>query len=78
MEVGNIIQSKALYMSPLPNCDAIFGMPFLNDRKLVTYPDKLVVSLDDMEIPIVKDPDKIHPAVHDRTNPEYLNGSKRI
>ena len=78
MEVGNITQFKALYVSPLSNCDAIFGMPFLNDRKLVTYPDKPVVSLDDMEIPIVKDPDKIHPAVHDRTDPEYLNGSKRI
>ena len=78
MEVGNIIQSKALYVLPLPNCDAIFGMPFLNGRKLVTYPDKPVVSLDDMELPIVKDPDKIHPAVQDRTDPEYLNGSKRI
>ena len=31
-----------------------------------------------MEFSIVKDPDKIHPAVQDRTNPEYLNGSKRI
>ena len=78
MEVGNITQFKALYVSPLSNCDAIFGMPFLNGRKLVTYPDKPVVSLDDMEIPIVKDPDKAHPAVQDRTDPEYLNGSKRI
>ena len=78
MEVGNITQFKALYVLPLSNCDAIFGMPFLNGRKLVTYPDKPVVSLDDMEIPIVKDPDKVHPAVQDRTDPEYLNGSKRI
>jgi hypothetical protein len=78
MEVGNITLSKALYVSPLSNCDAIFGMPFLNGRKLATYPDKPVVSLDDMEFPIVKDPDKIHPAVQDRTDPEYLNRSKRI
>ena len=78
MEVGNITQSKALYVLPLSNCDAIFGMPFLNGRKLVTYPDKPVVSLDDMELPIVKDPDKVHPAVQDRTDPEYLNGRKRI
>jgi hypothetical protein len=78
MEVGNITQSKALYVLPLSNCDAIFGMPFLNGRKLITYFDKPVVSLDDMELPIVKDPDKVHPAVQDRTNPEYLNGRKRI
>jgi hypothetical protein len=69
MEVGNITY---------PSCDAIFGMSFLNGRKLVLYPDKPVVSLDDMELPIVKDPDKIHPAVQDRRDPEYLNSKKRI
>ena len=78
MEVGNITQSKALYVLPSPNYDAIFGMPFLNGRKLATYPDKPVVSLDDMELSIVKDPDKMHPAVQDRTDTEYLNSRKRI
>ena len=27
MEVGEITQSKALYVLPLPSYDAIFGMP---------------------------------------------------
>src|SRR5205823_13404752 len=32
MEVGKISQAKTLYVLPLPGCDAIFGMPFLNGR----------------------------------------------
>jgi hypothetical protein len=55
MEVGNITQSKAAYVLPLPSCDAIFGMPFLNGRQLVTYPEKGIVTLDDMELTLVKD-----------------------
>ena len=42
----------------LPSCDAIFGMPFLNDRKLVTYPERSIVTLDDMELPLVKNHDE--------------------
>jgi hypothetical protein len=59
MEVGSITQSKAAYVLPLPSCDAIFGMPFLNGRKLVTYPEKGIVVLDDIELPLVKDKDEI-------------------
>ena len=33
-------------------------MPFLNDRKLITYPEKDIVTLDDMEVPLVKDHDE--------------------
>jgi hypothetical protein len=56
MEVGSITQSKASYVLPLPSCcDAIFGMPFLNGRKLVTYPEKGIVVLDDIELLLVKD-----------------------
>ena len=33
-------------------------MPFLNGRKLVTYPEKGIVSLDDVELPLVKDHDE--------------------
>jgi hypothetical protein len=40
MEIGTITQSKASYVLPLPGCDAIFGMPFLNGRKLVLHPDQ--------------------------------------
>ena len=58
MEVGSITQSKASYVLPLPSCDAIFGMPFLNGRKLVTYPEKGIVILDDIELPLVKDNDE--------------------
>ena len=58
MEVGNITQSKVSYMLPLPSCDAIFGMPFFNDRKLVIYPEKGIVTLDDMELSLVKDHDE--------------------
>ena len=54
MEVDNITQSKASYILPLPNCDAIFGMPFLNGRKLVTYPEKGIIILDDIEFPLSK------------------------
>ena len=63
MEVGNITQSKASYVLPLPSCDAIFGMPFLNDRKLVTYPEKGIVILDDIELPLVKDHDDERPCI---------------
>ena len=55
MEIGSITQSKASYVLPLPSCDAIFGMPFLNGRKLAVYPEKGIVILDDMELPLVKD-----------------------
>ena len=40
MKVGTITQSKALYVLPLPGCDAIFGMPFLNGRKLIMHPEQ--------------------------------------
>ena len=79
MEVGNITQSKASYVLPLPSCDAIFGMPFLNGRKLVTYPEKGIVILDDIELPLVKDNDENPPYFNDFTqstqgrNPEKRN-----
>ena len=63
MEVGNITQSKASYVLPLPSCDTIFGMPFLNGRKLVTYPKKGIVILDDIELPLVKDHDDERPCI---------------
>ena len=63
MKIGNITQSKASYVLPLPNCDAIFGMPFLNDRKLVIYPEKDIVTLDDIEFPLVKDHDDERPCI---------------
>ncbi len=73
MEVGTITQSKASYVLPLPSCDAIFGMPFLNDWKLVTYPEKGIVTLDDIELPLVKDRNE-HPysstISHTRHKPE--------
>src|SRR6266496_212752 len=62
MEVGSITQSKASYVLPLPSCDAIFGMPFLNGRKLVIYPEKGIVTLDDMELSLVKAHDE-HPCI---------------
>ena len=58
MEVGTITQSKAAYVLPLPGCDAIFGMPFLNGSKLVTHPERNSLSLDDKEIPLIKDHDE--------------------
>ena len=58
MKVGSITQSKASYVLPLPSCDAIFGMPFLNGRKLVMHPEKGIVTLDDMELPLVEDDDE--------------------
>ena len=58
MEVGTITQSKAAYVLLLPGCDAIFGMPFLNGRKLVTHPERNSLSLDDKEIPLIKDYDE--------------------
>ena len=58
MEVAEITQSKALYVLPLPSYDAIFGMPFLNGRKIVTYPDRPIISIDNMDLSIVKDPDE--------------------
>ena len=42
----------------IPSCDAIFGMPFLNGRKLITYPEKGIVILDDIELPLIKDNDE--------------------
>src|SRR5579862_1049087 len=55
MKVGSITQSKALYVLPLPSCDAIFGMPFLNDKKLTTNSEQGTVSIDDMMLPLTKD-----------------------
>ena len=59
MEVGTIIQSKTSYVLPLSNCDAIFGMSFLNDRKLITYLEKDIITLDDMKLLLVKDHDEL-------------------
>src|SRR5579859_7139182 len=59
MEVGHITQSKACYVFPLPGCDAIFGMPFLNGRKLTINPEQNTISLDDIELPVIKNPDKL-------------------
>ena len=58
MEIGKITQSKAMYVLPLPGCDAIFGMPFINGRKLITNPERNIVSLDDTVLPLVKNPDE--------------------
>ena len=55
MEIGTINQSKALYVLPLPGCDAIFGMPFLNGRKLVTNPDQNTISINDILLPLAQD-----------------------
>ena len=63
MEVGNITQSKASYVLPLSSCDAIFGMPFLNYRKLITYLEKDIITLDDIELPFVKDHDDERPCI---------------
>ena len=63
MEVDSITQSKASYILPLPNCDAIFGMPFLNGRKLVIYPEKDIIILDDIELPLVKNHDDERPCI---------------
>jgi hypothetical protein len=63
MEVGNITQSKASYVLPLPSCDAIFGMPFLNGRKLVVHSEKGIVTLDNIELPLVKDHDDERPSI---------------
>ena len=54
MEVGNITQSRASYILPLPSYDAIFGMPFLNGRKLVINSEKGIVTLDDIELPLIR------------------------
>ena len=73
MEVGTITQSKASYVLPLPSCDAIFGMRFLNGRKLVTYPKKGIVSLNNVELPLVKDhnePTRISVISHGRFKAE--------
>jgi hypothetical protein len=56
MEIGTITQSKAAYVLPLPSCDAIFGMPFLNGKRLFANPEENLVTLDDMELPIVENP----------------------
>src|SRR5579871_1602906 len=55
MKVGSITQSKALYVLPLPGCDAIFGMLFLNGKKLTTNSEQGTVSIDDMILPLAKD-----------------------
>jgi len=33
-------------------------MPFLNGRKIATHPDKPVISIDDIAIPLVNEPDE--------------------
>ena len=58
MKVGKITQEKALYVLSLPGCDAIFGIPFLNGRKLTTNTQKNTISLDDTELPLVRNPDE--------------------
>ena len=58
MEVGTITQSKALYVLPLPGCDAILGMPFLNGRKLITHPEQNTISINDIELALVRNPDE--------------------
>ena len=58
MEIDNITQSKASYVLSLPSYDAIFGMSFLNDRKLVIYSEKSIITLDDMKLFLVKDHDE--------------------
>src|SRR5271163_1768739 len=58
IEVGEVTLSKAFYVLPLPSYDAILGMPFLNGRKIATHPDKPVVSIDGIEIPLVNEPDE--------------------
>jgi hypothetical protein len=63
MEVANITQAKASYVLPLSSCDAIFGMPFLNDRKLTIHSEKGIVILDDIESPLVKDNDDERPSI---------------
>ena len=75
--------SSALIDNEIPtiNCSSVLGTLVRAPRVKLGYlgiNDKPVVSFDDMEIPIVKDPDKVHPAVHDGKDPEYLNGSKLI
>lgn len=69
MELGNITQSKASYILPLPNYNAIFSMPFLNNRKLAVYPEKNLVVFDDIEFPLVKDIDDEY-KVHLKTQPD--------
>jgi hypothetical protein len=58
MKVGKITQEKALYVLPLPGCDAIFGMPFLNGRKLTTNLKQNTISLDGVELPLAKNLDE--------------------
>src|SRR5271168_4007044 len=58
IEVGEVTLSKAFYVLPLPSYDAILGIPFLNGRKIATYSDKPVVSIDSIEIPLVNEPDE--------------------
>ena len=58
MDVDKINHSKTSYVLPLSGCDATFGMSFLNSRKL-TYPEKDIVTLDDMEFFLIKDHDEL-------------------
>src|SRR5205823_3311729 len=55
IEVEKISQAKTLYVLLLPGCDAIFGMLFLNGRKLTTNSEQSTVSVDDMVLPLAKD-----------------------
>jgi hypothetical protein len=48
---------------PLPSCDAIFGMPFLNCRKLMIHSAKDIVTLNDIKLPLFKDHDDEHPSI---------------
>src|SRR5256714_15652109 len=52
IEVGKISQAKALYILLLSGCDAIFSIPFLNDRKLTTNSEQGTVSIDNMVLPL--------------------------
>ena len=58
MEIGSINQLKALYVLPLPSCDAIFSMPFLKGRKLATNLERNTISINGMELPLVKNHDE--------------------
>ena len=58
IEVGEVTMSKAFYVLPLSSYDAILGMPFLNGRKIAIYPNKSVISIDDIEIPLANELDE--------------------
>lgn len=54
IEVSSITQLKASYILPLLSYNAIFGILFLNSQKLIIYPEKNIVILDDIELPLAR------------------------